>query len=343
MIKNLQIIALLQGVFVIFVLFKTHKEYIKTTFWLLFFCLLSILLYIIGDDENNFFIQGADWFLFDSTLFVTLFFLFFKYYNNQKDKFASKDYLFFLPNLIYFIAEAIELKMVNDNLWIEIIEISTQLTMITYLSVIVYMLVISKQKQWFLYFAIPIALLFGFLSITDISKTLGFNDFIHFEDTNFNTYLLLIDSFLFYFIAFNLINKSKAILPKVKANKYKSSNLSSKLIQQYKTDLIQSMETDQLYLNGKLSIQEVSEQLNIPRQYISEVLNVHMNTSFQDFLNQYRVEEFIKRLKNDQNNQFTLLGIATDVGFNSKSSFNAIFKKTKGITPTAFKNQLKKA
>ncbi|NRS93879.1 AraC-like DNA-binding protein [Chryseobacterium sp. 16F] len=67
-----------------------------------------------------------------------------------------------------------------------------------------------------------------------------------------------------------------------------------------------------------------------------------MNINFQDFVNNYRVEEFVKRLKNDQNKQFTLLAIATDVGFNSKSSFNAIFKKTKGLTPTQFKNNLSK-
>ena len=102
------------------------------------------------------------------------------------------------------------------------------------------------------------------------------------------------------------------------------------------------MRIDKLYLDAKLSIVDVSEKLNIPRQYISEVLNLHMDTNFQDFVNQYRVEAFIERLKNDQKNQFTLLGIATDVGFNSKSSFNAIFKKSKGLTPTAFKKSINK-
>ena len=65
-----------------------------------------------------------------------------------------------------------------------------------------------------------------------------------------------------------------------------------------------------------------------------------MNTSFQDFINQYRVEEFINRLENDQNDHFTLLAIATEVGFNSKSSFNATFKKFKGLTPTEYKKRL---
>jgi uncharacterized membrane protein HdeD (DUF308 family) len=76
MIKILQIVALIQGFFVIIVLLKNHKAYKKTTFWLLFFCLLSIILYTAADDENNLFVKGADWFLFDSSLFVTFLFCF---------------------------------------------------------------------------------------------------------------------------------------------------------------------------------------------------------------------------------------------------------------------------
>ncbi|WP_243846557.1 helix-turn-helix domain-containing protein [Wenyingzhuangia heitensis] len=85
---------------------------------------------------------------------------------------------------------------------------------------------------------------------------------------------------------------------------------------------------------------QVSKKLNIPRQYISEILNIHMNISFQDFINQYRVDEFISRLKNNQNNHFTLLAIAMEVGFSSKSSFNSTFKKIKGLTPSEYKKTL---
>ncbi len=340
MLKTLQIIALLQGLFVLSVLFYNRKEYKKTTFWLLFGSLFSVLLYIAGDDENNIFIQDADWFLFDSSLFVTFLFLFFKYYKNGKSSFAKWDYLFFLPNIIYFSIEAIEIKFPTEILLVEIFEIAVELTFVVYLLLIIHSIITTKNKHWILYFAIPIAILFGLSSLNDILKTSGFGELSVFNDQNSNTYLMLVIAFLFYFIAFKLLNKSKVILPKMETNKYKNSNLNPKLIEQYKTDLTSAMETDKLYLNGKLSIHEVSEKLNIPRQYISEVLNVHMDTSFQDFVNQYRVEEFIKRLKNDQNEHYTLLGIATDVGFNSKSSFNAIFKKFKGLTPTEFKKSL---
>jgi len=65
-----------------------------------------------------------------------------------------------------------------------------------------------------------------------------------------------------------------------------------------------------------------------------------MDVSFQDFINKYRVEEFIYRLRNGENDHFTLLGIANQVGFNSKSSFNATFKKFKGLTPTDYRKKL---
>lgn len=340
MLKTLQIIALIQGLFVLSVLFVNRKDYKKTTFWLLFGSLFSVLLYITGDDENNIFIQDADWFLFDSSLFVTFLFLFFRYYKNGKEKFDKFDYLFFIPNIIYFIIEGIEIKMVEENLLVEIFEILSELAFVVYLSLIIKSIITTKKKHWIIYFTIPIVILFALSSINDIFNTLGYRELPLLNDKNFNTYLLLVVAFLFYFIAFKLLSKSKEILPKTEISKYKNSNLNPKLIAKYKTDLISSMEKDKLYLNGKLSIHNVSEKLNIPRQYISEVLNEHMDTSFQDFINQYRVEEFIIRLKNDQNDHFTLLGIATDVGFNSKSSFNAIFKKYNGLTPTEFKKTL---
>ena len=216
----------------------------------------------------------------------------------------------------------------------------TELIFVVYLFLILYLIFTAKRKRSILYFVIPIIILFVICIINDFFKILGFAELPLFSNQNFNTYLLLVVAFLFYFIAFKLLSKGKEIIPKNKVSKYKNSNLNPKLIPKYKTDLISSMENDKLYLNGKLSIQDVSENLNIPRQFISEVLNEHMDISFQDFINQYRVEEFVKRLKNDQNNNFTLLGIATDVGFNSKSSFNAIFKKFKGLTPTQYKKNL---
>ena len=138
MLKTLQIIALIQGVFVLTVLFINRKEYKKTTFWLLFGSLISVLLYVAGDDDNNLFVQDADWFLFDSSLFVTFLFQSFRYYKNGKEKFAKLDYLFFLPNIIYFFIEALEIWMVEENSIVEIFESIIELTFVAYLTLIIY-------------------------------------------------------------------------------------------------------------------------------------------------------------------------------------------------------------
>lgn len=340
MLQTIQIIALIQGCFVLFVLFINRKEYKKTTFWLLFGCLISVLLYILGDDNRNLFVKNTDWFLFDNTLFVTFLFLFFKYYKSQREKFIRFDYLFFLPNIFYLLLEILEIKLPQENLNIEILEVLLEVTFVVYLGFILHSVFTDKRRIWITYFVIPIVILLVFSCINDTLKIIGLPKLRFVSNQNFNSYLLLIVAFLFYFIAFKLLSNGKDFLPKNEISKYKNSNLNSKLIEQYKSDLIHAMEMDQLYLNGKLSLQDVSDKLNIPKQYISEVLNEHMNTNFQDFINEYRVEEFIKRLKNDPNNPYTLLGIATEVGFNSKSSFNAIFKKYKGLTPTQFKKNL---
>ena len=340
MLKTIQIIALIQGLFVLFVLYNNRKSYKNTTFWLLFGSLFSIVLYIIGDDKNNLFVNNTDWFLFDNTLFITFLFLFFRYIKSNKEKFIKSDYYFFIPNIIYIILEVIEIKSIQTNIVIEIFEVFCELTFIIYLSLILYTVISNKRKNWIIYFVIPIVILFILSLINDIFKIVKLAELPFLADQNFNSYLLLVVAFLFYFIAFKLFNGTNEILPKIEIGKYKNSNLNDETINKYNKDLINVMKKDMLYLDGKLSIQDVSDKLNIPRQYISEVLNEHMNTNFQDFINEYRVEEFVNRLKNDQNNNLTLLGIATDVGFNSKSTFNAIFKKFKGVTPTQFKKNL---
>ena len=71
MLKIIQTIALLQGLFVLFI---NRKDYKETTFWLLF----GSLIYILGDDDNNLFVEQTDWFLIESSLFLTFLFLFVK-------------------------------------------------------------------------------------------------------------------------------------------------------------------------------------------------------------------------------------------------------------------------
>lgn len=94
------------------------------------------------------------------------------------------------------------------------------------------------------------------------------------------------------------------------------------------------------FLNEKLTLTDLALLLKVKPYYITFILNHVMNRKFYDFVNYYRVEELKKRLKEGYSMKYTLASIATDCGFNSKASFNRIFKTFTGYNPTEYINSL---
>jgi AraC-like DNA-binding protein len=113
------------------------------------------------------------------------------------------------------------------------------------------------------------------------------------------------------------------------------------VIQLYKK-LLQYMENEKPFLNPKLSLSELAKQLDISINQLSQIINQQARVNFHDFVNRYRVEEFL--LNAEKNKNFSLLALALDAGFNSKSTFNSIFKKQKGLSPSQYlaKKELKR-
>lgn len=121
--------------------------------------------------------------------------------------------------------------------------------------------------------------------------------------------------------------------------KYTKSGLKDKQALNYLNKLISVMETEKPYLNRDLSIQDLSEITGIPRHHITQVLNEKHGRNFFTFINEYRVKDVISRFEDPINNNFTILAIAYDSGFNSKTTFNAIFKSITGITPSEYREK----
>lgn len=95
------------------------------------------------------------------------------------------------------------------------------------------------------------------------------------------------------------------------------------------------------YLNASLTIYQLSEQLDIPVRELSQFINHKLNKHFFDFVNEYRVKKAMEILANPLYDKMTVLEVLYEVGFNSKSSFNTVFKKYTGKTPTQYrKNNL---
>jgi AraC-like DNA-binding protein len=97
------------------------------------------------------------------------------------------------------------------------------------------------------------------------------------------------------------------------------------------------IETEKPYLSPSLSIEELSKKLNISVKNLSQAIHTGLNQNFYDFINTCRIEEIKKRIHDEQHKNFTLLAIALDSGFNSKSVFNAAFKKHTDMTPKEYK------
>lgn len=122
-------------------------------------------------------------------------------------------------------------------------------------------------------------------------------------------------------------------------SEYKKSGLKSDLAVSKHAELIKLMENEKLYLDPKLNLYMLSQKLAVSSNHLSQIINQYEKVNFHDFVNKYRVEEFIQRAQNNKN--FSLLANALDSGFNSKSSFNSVFKKFKSVTPSHFMANLK--
>ena len=118
--------------------------------------------------------------------------------------------------------------------------------------------------------------------------------------------------------------------------KYQSSSLTDQKADRYLEQLQQFMEREKPFLESKITIAKLAERTGIPVNYLSQIINERLDQNFFDFVNSYRVNEFKSLLEQPENSNYTLLSLAHDAGFNSKSTFNAIFKKFTGQTPSEY-------
>lgn len=121
-------------------------------------------------------------------------------------------------------------------------------------------------------------------------------------------------------------------------NKGRSSFiLNNEQLSEYSSRLKKVIEVDKAYTENEISLSELSTKINIQPYQLSEVISRTYSESFFDFINRHRIEEIKSRLEDPKSDSYSLLGIAMDCGFNSKSSFNSAFKKFAGVTPSEYR------
>jgi AraC-like DNA-binding protein len=321
-------LGLAQGLFLSFYLFTLKKGNKKANVFLALFLLgltirvgKSVLNYYIPLEnwQNNIGISGilfaapALWF-YGITLF-------------EKSKLLSlKDYFHFFPFILFvFLIPFVPRHGRFEAFW-------------NY-GIVVFQLLIYLILSWsYLYrnrLKVSTSILHWYRNILIGATLIWF----HYAGNLFDLTLYYITgpifySFLIYAFSYLFLNRQKFNL-----QKYNSSNLNknrSKVLFQRVENLF---ETEHVFLDDSLTLNTVSEKLNVKAREISQVVNENTQQNFNEFVNQYRIEKAEALLKDSAYMQEKIATIAYESGFGNVTSFNTAFKKKTGLTPSVYRKR----
>ena len=122
--------------------------------------------------------------------------------------------------------------------------------------------------------------------------------------------------------------------------KYEGYQLDDEIAAAYAAEAKALMEKEKLYKNPYLTLPELAKKLKLSANTLSQVLNGYCGQTFYNFVNTYRVEEVISMMRDPKNDDKSILKLSIEAGFNTKSTFNNIFKKKTGMTPAEFRKSI---
>ena len=201
---------------------------------------------------------------------------------------------------------------------------------------------VVKKINWLNTFSLYFAIYLTLYLILVVVLT-----FINSYQIQIDYVVLLITSLSIYAIGYSAI-QSPEIFKSFPDLEFRSFELHSQAVPaelkngnrspELKTMLLQFMEGNKPYLKSDLKISELADSLSVPYHQLSQLINDEFLVNFYDFINKYRVEE-AKKLLIEDNRNYKILAIAYEVGFNSKATFNRVFKKFTDLTPSEFKEK----
>ncbi|CAM1371120.1 AraC family transcriptional regulator [Tenacibaculum soleae] len=182
-----------------------------------------------------------------------------------------------------------------------------------------------------------------------LSVFIGLHNLI-FEETYLNIIANIVSLLIVFFVAFNALKQKEIFILNAKDRNLiiktegkntpqKRKVVSNENLAFLKQKLIILMENDKPYLDAELTLVKLAQLINITPHQLSYVINTSFNENFFWFVNKYRVEKVKKLLLSKEYNHMSILGIAYEAGFNSKTSFNTTFKKICSQTPSQFKKK----
>jgi AraC-like DNA-binding protein len=195
--------------------------------------------------------------------------------------------------------------------------------------------------NWLKYLTLGMIIIWSIVALISVASVVGLY-FVHID-----AFLNIPLAMLIYSIGYMglkqpeiFLDPSSTPLQSESIEKYRRSGLSDESAEEIKCKLLALMTSEKPFLGQDLTLQKLAERLKTSSHNLSEVINTRLNESYYDFINQYRIEEFKKRLADPESERYNLLSIAFDSGFQSKGTFNSIFKKFTGMTPSEYKERM---
>lgn len=367
--ESLVFIGISQSLFAVLVL-GTQKK-VSVSDLILIGCLLAITIRFL----TKILINYADYPITDISVgiipltFGPFLYLYTKYLTQGDPKFDSRDWLHFIPFALFLLISTLFKGQLTFNtveffnkdgfLWIRII-----FGLIFYASVLLYMIFtfirLSRfRKSTALYIDQPsseinlfwlnfVSFLFSALFISYIViggiNALTFTNTLDLDLISNIGLIILVYAISYFGIKQPYIlkavyyNNPKSDLHKENGANRKSKKLKDRSEEQVKA-LKQHMETNKPFLQPNLSLADLAQTMGMSKSELTSLLNDYMGVNFFSFVNQYRLKNVLKKLEDSNYDHLTILSIAFDSGFNSKSTFNSIFKQHTGLTPTDYRRK----
>lgn len=295
-------------------------------------------------------------------LYGPLFYFYISYETGHKERFRLRDYLHFIPVAVIYMFMSPLLLMnageridnlhkmsYNPPLWLVVLSYLRSWIGFVY-SIMTIRLLISWDYEirevasntdqinliWFKRLAI------GFMLIWVIvltSTTAMFAGLIAGNQVDFYIYPFV--ALIIYLIGYMGLIQPQIFLKPLNAEepdtaKYEKSGLDDSAANEILKNLDTLMTGEKLYLNPDLSLSELADTLNTSTHRLSEAINSRINKNFYDYVNEMRIEHFKREIKKPGSEVYNILSIALDSGFNSKATFNRVFRKYTGMTPSEF-------
>lgn len=278
------------------------------------------------------------WFAISLPVALSLVFGLFKGYHNEYVQVA--DYINLIENIYFICYIGISFKILQK------IRKAREQT---------YSFVESSNLQWISY------LIIGLFCVVIIDSLFSVYELIFPRISwNIGTLIAITLILLYCMLGYKGMFQSQILLPNFLIEEQTTSNLkstedpkieaessikpvrqldvfTSQEIEGFKSKLNEVLLNKKPYLDESLSLSQLAEELEISDKKLSELLNQHLNTNFYNFINEYRVAEVKEKLTKKANEKYTLLSIAYDCGFQSKTSFNRVFKQKTGMSPSKFR------